>query len=46
MYENTKEISETLHWTPNQVKYCIKKLKDEKKIKREGSNRDGYWLIL
>ena len=42
----TKEISETLHWTPNQVKYCIKKLKDEKKIKREGSNRDGYWLIL
>ena len=42
----TKEISETLHWTPNQVKYCIKKLKDEKKIKREGSNRDGYWMIL
>lgn len=42
----TKEISEILHWTPNQVKYGVKKLKDEKKIKREGSNRDGYWLIL
>lgn len=42
----TKEISETLHWTPNQVKYCMKKLKDEEMIKREGSNRDGYWLIL
>lgn len=42
----TKELIASLKISDNQVKYYIKKLKDENKIKRIGSNRKGYWMIL
>lgn len=41
----TKEIMKTLGITNNQVKYYIKKLKDDGKIKRVGTNRKGFWGI-
>ena len=42
----TKEIVKKLEITDNQVKYYVKKLKNERKIKRVGTNRKGFWEIL
>lgn len=42
----TKEIMQNLGITNNQVKYYIKKLKDDGKIERLGTNRKGLWRIL
>ncbi len=41
----TKEISEVLGLSLSQVKYYMKKLKDDNKVKRHGTNRNGYWEI-
>ena len=45
-YIKTKEISESLGWSASQVKYYMKKLKDDNKVIRHGTNRNGYWEIL
>lgn len=42
----TKEIVELLGWSSSQVKYYMKKLKDDNKVTRHGTNRNGYWEIL
>ena len=42
----TKEITKKLEITDNQVKYYIKKLKDDGKIKRVGTNRKGSWKVM
>lgn len=42
----TKEIIELLGWSSSQVKYYMKKLKDDNKVKRHGTNRKGYWEVL
>ena len=42
----TKEIMKKLKITDNQVKYYIKKLKDDGKIERVGTNRKGSWKIM
>ncbi len=42
----TKEITKKLEITNNQVKYYIKKLKNEGKIKRIGTNRKGSWKVM
>ena len=42
----TKEIMKKLEITDNQVKYYVKKLKDEGKIKRVGTNRKGSWKVM
>lgn len=42
----TKEITDSLGWSARQVKYYMKKLKDDNKIARHGTNRNGYWEIL
>ena len=41
----TKEIVKKLEITNNQVKYYIKKLKDDGKIERIGTNRKGEWKV-
>ncbi len=42
----TKEITELLGWSSSQVKYYMKKLKDDNKVIRHGTNRNGYWEIV
>lgn len=42
----TKEITELLGWSSSQVKYYMKKLKDDNKVIRHGTNRNGYWEIM
>lgn len=42
----TKEIMKKLEITDNQVKYYVKKLKDNDKIKRVGTNRKGSWKVM
>ena len=42
----TKEIMKKLEITDNQVKYYIKKLKDDGKIERVGTNRKGSWKVM
>lgn len=42
----TKEITKQLEITDNQVKYYIKKLKDNGKIERVGTNRKGSWKVI
>ncbi len=42
----TKEIMRILEITDNQVKYYIKKLKDDGKIERIGTNRKGSWKVI
>ena len=42
----TKEIMKKLEITDNQVKYYVKKLKDDGKIKRVGTNRKGSWKVM
>lgn len=42
----TKEISESLGWSASQVKYYMKRLKQDNKVIRHGTNRNGYWEIL
>ena len=42
----TKEITKKLEITDNQVKYYVKKLKDDGKIKRVGTNRKGSWKVM
>ena len=42
----TKEMVKKLEISDNQVKYYVKKLKDDGKIKRVGTNRKGYWEIM
>lgn len=42
----TKDIMKNLKVSDNQVKYYIKKLKTDGKIKRIGTNRKGSWEIL
>ena len=42
----TKEITKKLEITDNQVKYYIKKLKDNGKIERVGTNRKGLWKVI
>lgn len=41
----TKEIVKKLEITDNQVKYYIKKLKDDDKIERIGTNKKGEWKV-
>lgn len=41
----TKEIVKKLEITNNQVEYYIKKLKDDDKIERIGTNRKGSWRV-
>ena len=40
-----QRLSEELKLSKRTINRCIKKLKDESIIVREGSNRKGYWLI-
>ena len=42
----TKEIMKNIGITNNQVKYYIKKLKDDGKIERLGTNRKGSWRVM
>lgn len=42
----TKGIMKKLEITENQVKYYVKKLKDDGKIKRVGTNRKGSWKVM
>ena len=42
----TKEIMKKLKIIDNQVKYYIKKLNDNGKIERVGTNRKGLWKII
>lgn len=42
----TKEITASLGLSSSQVKYYIKKLKDNNKVIRHGTSRNGYWEIL
>lgn len=42
----TKEITKKLMITDNQVKYYVKKLKDDGKIMRVGTNRKGSWKVM
>ena len=42
----TKEITKKLMITDNQVKYYVKKLKDNGKIVRVGTNRKGAWKVM
>lgn len=42
----TKEITKKLMITDNQVKYYVKKLKDNGKIVRVGTNRKGSWKVM
>jgi ATP-dependent DNA helicase RecG len=42
----TNEITELLGWSSSQVKYYMKKLKDDNKVIRHGTNRNGYWEIV
>ena len=42
----TKEIVENLEITNNQVKYYIRKLKDDGIIERVGTNRKGSWKVM
>ena len=42
----TKEIMKKLEITDNEVKYYVKKLKDNGKIKRGGINRKGLWKVM
>ena len=42
----TKEIMKKLKIIDNQVKYYIKKLNDDGKIERVGTNRKGSWKII
>lgn len=50
LYQNTnikiRDIGETLQLTDSQIKYYVKLLKDEGRLKREGSNRSGHWVVL
>ena len=41
-----KAISKQLGWKIDRVKYHVKKLKDEKVIKRVGSSHKGHWEII
>lgn len=41
-----RDIGETLQLTDSQIKYYVKLLKDEGRLKREGSNRSGHWVVL
>jgi len=45
-YITTNEISAELGVTRQTISTAIKKLKECKIIKREGSDRAGYWIIL
>ena len=40
------QIAERLGWTRNRVKYYVKRLKDEKVIRRTGTTHKGYWEII
>lgn len=41
-----KQIAEQLDWKRDRVKYYVKRLKDEKMIRRVGTTHKGYWEIL
>lgn len=41
-----KEIAEMLNLSESQVKYYIKQLKDEGRLKRQGTRRSGYWIVV
>ena len=41
-----KKLMATLDMSESGIKKAIKKLKDEKRVQREGSLRDGNWEIL
>ena len=40
------KAAKTLEITDNQVKYYVKKLKDDGKIERIGTNRKGSWKVM
>ncbi|MFA7383728.1 MAG: ATP-binding protein [Desulfurivibrionaceae bacterium] len=40
------ELAVRLDKYPNTVKYYIKKLKDQDRIERIGSDRGGYWMVI
>ena len=39
-------LAEKLGWSAGRVKYYIQKLKQFKKIKRNGTSRNGRWEVL
>ncbi|WP_303805215.1 ATP-binding protein [Ruminococcus flavefaciens] len=41
-----KQIAEQLDWKRDRVKYYVKRLKDEKIIRRVGTTHKGYWEII
>lgn len=41
-----KKLMATLDMSESGIKKAIKKLKDEKRVQRVGSLRDGNWQIL
>ena len=41
-----KQIAEQLDWKRDRVKYYVKRLKDEKIIRRVGTTQKGYWEII
>lgn len=42
----TSELADTLKISEGYVEKIIRKLKNEGYIRREGSNKTGYWKIL
>lgn len=42
----TQELAENTGLSSKGVEWNLKKLKDEKLLKRKGSRKDGYWEIL
>ena len=41
-----KQIAEQFDWKRDRVKYYVKRLKDEKIIRRVGTTHKGYWEII
>ncbi|MGB4093830.1 MAG: winged helix-turn-helix domain-containing protein [Ruminococcus flavefaciens] len=41
-----KQIAEQLGWKRDRVKYYVKRLRDEKIIRRVGTTHKGYWVII
>ena len=45
-YITRQEIADTLNITLDGVKWQLNKLKKEGSIKREGSSRNGKWVVI
>ena len=40
-----EEMATKLDMTIGEIKYYLKKLKDDSVVKREGANRNGKWVV-